>query len=134
MNKVIENLKYNKKSLLILSVLVLVTIFTLILKTTVADPSTGYLGDQIVDGLSFEDAGLSYNNGITTFTAKVYNKSGDTYNLKTINIKFKDSKDKETTLIGYIGDSLEKNDSKYLNASIDQDLSDSISIVYVINK
>ena len=33
-----------------------------------------------------EDASLEYKDGVSTFTANVYNESGDVYNLKTINV------------------------------------------------
>lgn len=134
MSKLMENFKENKKSLIILGILLLLAVITLILKITVADPNTGYLRNQTVDGLSFEDAKLVYEDGITTFTAKVYNESGDTYNLKTISINLKGTDNKTTTLIGYIGDSIDKDTGKYLRTSIDQDLSNSISLEYIINK
>lgn len=135
MNKnIIESLKENKKSLIILSCLIVLSVVMLIFGKTVADPNTGYLRNQVVDGLSFENANISYENGITTFMVEVYNESGDIYNLKTIDVSFKDKNDKETTLPGYIGDTLEVEEGKYLKASIDQDLSDTISISYKINK
>ena len=135
MNKtIIESLKENKKSLIILSCLIVLSVVMLIFGKTVADPNTGYLRNQVVDGLSFENANISYADGITTFMVEVYNESGDIYNLKTIDVSFKDKNDKETILPGYIGDTLEVEEGKYLKASIDQDLSDTISISYKINK
>ncbi len=135
MNKtIIESLKENKKSLIILSCLIVLSVVMFIFGKTVADPNTGYLRNQVVDGLSFENANISYADGITTFMVEVYNESGDIYSLKTIDVSFKDKNDKETILPGYIGDTLEVEEGKYLKASIDQDLSDTISISYKINK
>lgn len=135
MNKnIVEFLKENKKSLIVLSCLIVLSLVMFIIGKTVADPNTGYLRNQVVDGLSFENANISYENGITTFMVEVYNESGDIYSLKTIDVNFKDQNDKETTLLGYIGDTLEIEEGKYLKASIDQDLSDTISISYKINK
>lgn len=131
---IIESLKENKKSLIILSCLIVLSVVMLIFGKTVADPNTGYLRNQVVDGLSFENANISYADGITTFMVEVYNESGDIYSLKTIDVSFKDKNDKETILPGYIGDTLEVEEGKYLRASIDQDLSDTISISYKINK
>lgn len=131
---IIESLKENKKSLIILSCLIVLSVVMLIFGKTVADPNTGYLRNQVVDGLSFENANISYVDGITTFMVEVYNESGDIYSLKTIDVSFKDKNDKETILPGYIGDTLEVEEGKYLKASIDQDLSDTISISYKINK
>ena len=131
---IIESLKENKKSLIILSCLIVLSVVMLIFGKTVADPNTGYLRNQVVDGLSFENANISYVDGITTFMVEVYKESGDIYSLKTIDVSFKDKNDKETILPGYIGDTLEVEEGKYLKASIDQDLSDTISISYKINK
>ncbi len=58
----------------------------MIIRNTLSDPNTGYLRNQTVEGLSMEDASLEYKDGVSTFTANVYNESGDVYNLKTINV------------------------------------------------
>ena len=92
------------------------------------------LGNQVVDGLSFENANLECKDGISTFTADVYNENDDVYALKYINIEFVDRKKKTTTLIGYIGEVLEKEEQKFIRASVDTDLSDSKRIVYSIQK
>ena len=104
-----------------------------IIGKTLADSNTGYLRNQTVSGLSFEDANITYDNGVTTFTAKVYNESGSEYTLKTINVIL-DSSNKTTTLTGYIGESLENEEGKILRISIDDDLSDSTKLTYKINK
>ena len=124
----------SKKPVIIVGSLLIVIVLVFIIGKSFADPNTGYLKNQTVDGLSFEKANLIYENGITTFTAEVNNESGDIYHLKTININLTDANKKKTTLVAYIGDTLESEEGKYLKASIDQDLSDSISLEYVINK
>ena len=58
----------------------------MIIRNTLSDPNTGYERNQTVEGLSMEDASLEYKDGVSTFTANVYNESGDVYNLKTINV------------------------------------------------
>ena len=58
----------------------------MIIRNTLSYPNTGYLRNQTVEGLSMEDASLEYKDGVSTFTANVYNESGDVYNLKTINV------------------------------------------------
>lgn len=134
MNKIKEALKENKKLLLLLAALLVVSIIIFIVGNTFADPNTGYLRNQAVDNLSFENAELVYENGITTFTVEVYNESGDIYSLKNISINLTDENDNVTTLIGYIGETLDKDESKLITASIDQDLSSSVSLEYVVNK
>ena len=133
MKKMVEIIKENKKTAIILGSIFLVVIAGLIIRSTLSDPNTGYLRNQTVDGLSFEDTNLEYKEGVSTFTANVYNESGDTYNLKTINVIL-EGKNKTTTLTGYIGETLEKEEGKVLRISIDQDLSDSTKLTYKINK
>jgi len=133
MNKVIEIIKRNRKQAIILGSVFLVVIVGLIIGRTFSDPNSGYLRNQTVDGLSFENATLEYKDGVTTFEAKVYNESGSKYTLKTINVIL-DSSSKTTTLTGYIGESLENEEGKVLRISIDDDLSDSNKLTYKINK
>ena len=123
-----------KKPIIIIGSIFIIMIVTFLIGRSLADPNSGYLRNQSVDGLSFENAELVYENGITTFTAEVYNESGDVYSLKNISIQLTDEADKVTTLVGYIGDSLDEEEGTYLKASIDQDLSDIVSLEYVINK
>ena len=135
LNKVKEFIKKNKIAVLVTSLVILVGIIVLIGRNiSVADPNSGYLRNQSVDNLSFENANLVYENGITTFTVNVYNESGSLYTLKNISINITDSSNSVTTLIGYIGEELEKDEGKLITASIDKDLSDYTSLEYVVNK
>ena len=124
----------SKKPIIIIGSLLIVMIVIFLIGRSVADPNSGYLRNQSVDGLSFENAELVYENGITTFTVEVYNESGDIYNLKDISIQLTDEADKVTTLVGYIGESLDVDEAKRITASIDQDLSSSVNLEYVVNK
>lgn len=133
MKRIIEMIKENKRTAIILGSIFLVVVAGLIIRNTLSNPNTGYLRNQTVDGLSMEDASLEYKDGVSTFTANVYNESGEVYNLKTINVIL-EGKDKTTTLTGYIGETLEKDEGKVLRISIDQDLSDSDKLTYKINK
>lgn len=135
MNKNIKLLFNKYKILIIISLVVflLIGIFLLI-GNSFGESNRGYLRNQSVDGLSFENAELIYENGVTTFIVDVYNESGDVYSLKNISINLKDENNNVTTLIGYIGETLEKDESKLITASIDKDLSSSNNLEYVINK
>ena len=124
----------SKKPIIIIGSLPILMIVVFLIGRSVADPNSGYLRNQSVDGLSFENAELVYENGITTFTVEVYNESGDIYNLKDISIQLTDEADKVTTLVGYIGESLDVDEAKRITASIDQDLSSSVNLEYVVNK
>ena len=135
MNKtIIDGIKNNKRLITLLSSLIVITVVVYIVGRTLADPNTEFLRNRSVDNLSFENAELVYENGITTFTVEIYNESGETYSLKNISINFTDENDEVTTLIGYIGETLEKDESKLITASIDKDLSSSVSLDYVLNK
>ena len=125
--------KYKKQATVILGCTLLMIVVFLIGRS-VADPNSGYLRNQSVDGISFENAELVYENGVTTFTVEAYNESGDIYTLKNISINLKDEDGDVTTLVGYIGESLEKDEAKLITASIDQDLSSSVNLEYVVNK
>lgn len=133
MKKVIEIIKNNKRTAIILGSIFLVVVAGLIIRNTLSNPNTGYLRNQTVEGLSMEDASLEYKDGVSTFTANVFNESGDVFNLKTIEVIL-ESKSKTTTLTGYIGETLEKEEGRVLRISIDQDLSDSEKLTYKINK
>ena len=133
MKKIIEIIKENKRQAIILGSIFLIAIVGLIIGVSFSNPNTGYLRNQTVDGLSFENATLEYKDGVSTFEAKVYNESGSDYSLKTINVIL-DSNSKTTTLTGYIGESLENEEGKILRISIDDDLSDSTKLTYKINK
>ena len=124
----------SKKPIIIIGSLLILMIVVFLIGRSVADPNSGYLRNQSVDGLSFENAELVYENGITTFTVEVYNESGDIYNLKDISIQLTDEADNVTTLVGYIGESLDTDEAKRITASIDQDLSSSVNLEYVVNK
>lgn len=123
-----------KKPVIILGSIVIIAVVVFLIKVTLASPYSGYLKNQVVDGLSFENASVVYENGITTFKVEVYNETDDVYTLKNINIKLTDEENNEFTLIGYIGESLEKEEGKYLQASIDQNLSSSLKLEYTVNK
>lgn len=125
--------KYKVHTAIVLGLILLVGVITVIGRS-LADPNSGYLRNQTVEGLSFEDAELVYENGVTKFQVAVYNESGDIYSLKNISINLKDESNKVTTLVGYVGESLEKDEAKLITASIDQDLSSSVKLEYVINK
>ena len=133
MKRIVELIKNNKRTAIILGSIFLVVIAGLIIRNTLSDPNTGYLRNQTVEGLSMEDASLEYKDGVSTFTANVFNESGDIFNLKTIEVIL-ESKSKTITLTGYIGETLEKEEGRVLRISIDQDLSDSEKLTYKINK
>lgn len=130
--------KINNKTKVIVGICTVLIVGILgfkIIKKAFANPDdSSYLKNQIVDGLSFENASLNVENGISKYTVEVVNDNNTDYSLKTINVVFKDSEGKETTLLGYIGETLEVNDKKVLDVSIDEEIEDIATITYSINK
>ena len=127
----------NKKmwiGLAVVVVVVVAVIFYVTGRSHSVESSNNVLDNKYVDGLSFENATLKYDDGVSTLNVEVYNESGEIYNLKTIDINVITEDDKQVVLVGYIGDSLEVGEGKILKTSIDQDLSKAKSIVYKINK
>lgn len=133
-NKIKEFTKKNKKPLTIISSLVIVFVVVFIIGKSLSDPNSGYLKNQVVEGLSFENAEIIYEEGITTFTVEVYNENDTKVDLKTISINLKNADGETTTLVGYVGESLETEEGKLITASIDDDLTDSNNLEYIINK
>ena len=126
----------NKKMIIglvtLLSVLIVVAI-VIVIGNTVATTDTSVLRNQTVDGLTFENGNIECTD-ICTYTVDVYNENKETYNLKTINMNFKQEDDSVVTLVGYIGESLESDEGRKITASIDKDISSSVDLEYVINK
>jgi uncharacterized protein YxeA len=129
-----ERLNLNRNKIIIGFIAVVVLVIGIILIKNAYSIGTGStLSNQVVDGLSFENANVEVEDGITTFNADVINDSGDTYELKTITITLTNGSSK-VTLVGYIGETLDKEEHKTLKASIDQELSNVTSVSYTINK
>ena len=105
-----------------------------IIRNTFANPETGY-EVQTVDNLNFTNAQIEKVNDLTRFRVEVTNTLETTYNLKTIEVTFKDEEEQTIeTLIGYIGDTLNGNEKKILEAYVDKDITNVSKIGYKINK
>ena len=125
----------NKKNIKILGLLslIIVGVVAIVVGRSLASSDTSILRNQVVDGLSFENAKLECNE-ICTFEVDIYNENKETYNLKSIDLKFKQSDDSVITLTGYVGESLESDEGRKITASIDKDITSSVDLEYIINK
>ena len=133
----IKKINNKTKAVILVSVILIVgTLGFKLIKNAFANPdSSSYLKDQVVDGLSFENAEFNSENGISKYQVEVINDNTEKYSLKTINVVFKDSSGEEIiTLLGYIGESLEINEKKLLDVSVDEEINDIATIEYSINK
>ena len=115
-------------------IIVVIGIVLVTVGKSISTEDSSVLRNQIVENLSFENAEITCNSGICTYQVDVYNESGDTYTLKTIDINLKQEDESIITLVGYIGDKLETEEGKKITASIDKDISNSTNVEYVINK
>ena len=126
----------NKKKITIISVLSILVIGIAIyfIGKSVATVDSTILKDQVVDGLSFTNADLKVEDGVSTLTVNVTNENKDTYSLKYVEIKLTDPSDNIISLIGYIGETLSSDETRIINASIDKDVSTATKLEYIINK
>lgn len=119
------------------SVVVLLTILIVLVinvGNSYMKSNTG-IPNQVVEGLSFENASIEVENGISKYRAEVKNNLNESMTLKTIEVVLKDEKGEEITrLIGYIGNKIEPEESKILEASIDEEINTKLQVEYLIHK
>ena len=88
---------------------------------------------QKVDGLSFENADIDYDNKLSTFTVDVYNENKKVYKMKSIDIILKNKTDKIT--LNYNIDKLESDEGrKIIIDKIEYNLLGYTKVEYKINK
>ena len=136
MKEAMNRIKKNKMLMGIASAVIVLVIGIVLITIgkSLASNDTSLLRTQVVDGLSFENAAISCESGVCTFTVDVYNENKDVYTLKDIDIKFKQTDDTVITLVGYIGEELQSEEGRKLTASIDKSIEDSVDLEYKINK
>ncbi len=89
------------------------------------------LKDTTINNVKISDIVIKEENGITEYQANV--KAMEDSNIKYIKIIFKDTDNKDiVALVGYVGTTLKKEESKSIEASTDADLSQVKSIEYEI--
>ena len=139
MKKVINKIKKinTKNKIIIIGSFIIVLVAAIVvlnLGETAASSGTVNIPNQIVDGISFENAVIEYEDGISKFTATVYNENKTTYSLKYVSVSFVDEQGKSTSLKGYIGDELASDAGRKLIVSADDDLSGTVEVIYTIQK
>ena len=124
----------NTKGLIISALVLGLGILLILIGNSLASTETTILRDRVLDNLSFQNATLEYANNTSTFKVEVTNNNSEVYNLKYIEIVLKDENDITTKLIGYIGESINKDETRLITASIDKDITNSVSLDYSIVK
>ena len=131
----IKKLSFKTKIIASVLVIALITVaVTLTINFSRADENSVYSTTQTIDGITFQNGRLEYKNGVSTYTVDVVNDNGVIYNLKYINITFTKADNSVETLIGYIGESILKDEVKTLTASIDDDLTNVTKLTFSIVK
>lgn len=91
--------------------------------------------DKEIEGLYISNVSFIIENGVSTYTAKVKNNTGDIYKLEQINLIYKDKKGKEIgKMSSYIGDSIPVDGTRYIEVSSEKNLKEAASIEYEIEK
>jgi len=121
------------KNIWILVLLIVITGFLLVvIGKSMATEESSILREQEVGSLVFKNAKLDYENGISKLEVEVENK-GEDLNLKYIDI-IVEEENINTRLIGYIGESIKKEETKIITASVDKDITKATNITYGIVK
>jgi len=121
------------KNIWILVLLIVITGFLLVvIGKSIATEESSILREQEVGSLVFKNAKLDYENGISKLEVEVENK-GEDLNLKYIDI-IVEEENINTRLIGYIGESIKKEETKIITASVDKDITKATNITYGIVK
>ena len=95
----------------------------------------GVVKDQVVESFKMENTSLVYENNTTLLETTVTNTSDKTEYLKEFEIKVMDKDGNEiTTLIGFVGESIEAGETKVINSYSGQDLSHAYSISYTVKR
>ena len=130
----INNLPDRAKAVTASGFIIALVVSIMIIGTSLSSPSSTILQDKEIEGLEIKDINLEYNEGVSTYTAKITNTNSNNYDLKYIEIIFKDENENETKLIGYVGNTLEKDETKEIKSSIDKDITNAVSVEYNIIK
>ena len=109
-------------------------VVAVLLKQSAAATYTTILRDQVVDGLSFENARIDKEDKDSVFTVDLYNENLDRYNIKDLTIVFKRDNKKDVKV--YLDDvkSLESYEGRQISVVVEEDIIHSSDIEYIINK
>ena len=140
MNKIIERIKKIEKKKLIIGISSITLLLVVGITIGVTFSNNGVevfnnveLKDVVIEDIELNTVSIEEENGTYTYKAEL--KSNAEISLKYVEIIVKDDKDEEiVTLIGYVGNTLKKNQKFNVEASTDADISKLKSIDYKIVK
>ncbi len=91
--------------------------------------------DKKIENLEIKDAKITESDGISVFTANVFNVSQNEENIESVIIKLKDKDNNDLiSLIGYIGGTIKSNDHKQIISNLDLILDDVEIVEYEIER
>lgn len=126
--------KNNKKKGIIIGLLAVILVVMIYGIGKSLATSNSVFKTQKVEGLSFENADINYDNKLSTFTVDVYNENKKVYKMKSIDVILKKDKNDKVTLT-YEIDKLEADEGrKIIIDRIDYNLLGYTKIEYKINK
>lgn len=118
----------------ICGILVLALIVAIVLKQSAAASYTTILRNQVVDGISFENARIDKEDGKTVFTVDLYNENLDKYDIKDLTILFKRDNKKDVRVYLDSVNSLESYEGRQISVYVKEDIVNCSDIEYIINK
>ncbi len=118
----------------ICGILVLALIVAIVLKQSAAASYTTILRNQVVDGISFENARIDKEDGKTVFTVDLYNENLDKHDIKDLTIVFKRDNKKDVRVYLDSVNSLESYEGRQISVYVKEDIVNCSDIEYIINK
>ena len=109
-------------------------VVVIVLKQSAAASYTTILRNQVVDGLSFENARIDKEDGKTVFTVDLYNENLDRYEIKDLTIVFKRDKEKDVKVYLDSVKSLDSYEGRQISVYVKEDIVNCTDIEYNINK
>lgn len=100
-------------------------------KDPIANTNEEVIKDQEINGLTFTNTSLVYENGSSTLVTEVTNNTDSDYALGDFYIIVKDADGNEMIkLLAYAGETIPAGESRTVNAGTDMDLTSAASIEY----
>lgn len=101
----------------------------------IANTNTGVINETVIDGLKIDNISLISENGAATFSATITNTNAQDVYVRSLSVIMKDANGVEiTTIPGFVGSTLEPNQSYTITTNKYMDITTVASIEYIINR
>lgn len=103
-------------------------------KGPIANTENGVVSDKVIDGLKFTNISLIIDGSSSDFYADVINTNNEPVTVNSFQIVLKDAEGNiVTTLPGFIGATLQPNDSVTISTGVEMDLTNIKSVEFIRN-